>query len=521
MVTILHAPYFTIFFTIMKAEAILLNYISTRGGVERLSSAEAILQGLSGNGGLFVPEEIPTVSEAFIEGLVPLTYEERAVRVLKEFLTDYGEDEIRGCVTRAYGGAKFDSERRAPTRLLQDRSVLELWHGPTSAFKDMALQLLPQLMSTALKKTGEQATILILVATSGDTGKAALAGFCDVPQTKIMVFYPEGGVSQIQQLQMVTQEGGNVNVTAVRGNFDDAQTGVKRIFGDKSFAKELEAAQTKPTKLSSANSINWGRLVPQIVYYFSAYADLLAAERIKMGDAINFCVPTGNFGDILAGWYAKCMGLPVGRLICASNKNNVLTDFLTTGTYDRNRDFYKTITPSMDILISSNLERLLYHMSGSADAVAGWMRELQETGKYTIPQDLLARIQQTFAAGWADDEATKGAIAEAFEGSHYVMDTHTAVAWRVADDYLDRTGDERPMVVVSTASPYKFSGSVLEALGATTDGKDAFALLDELQDISGTAAPTGLSSLRKKDVRHKDVCAKNDMKNFVAAFAKQ
>ena len=261
--------------------------------------------------------------------------------------------------------------------------------------------------------------------------------------------------------------------------------------------------------------------MPQIVYYFSAYADLLAAERIKMGDAINFCVPTGNFGDILAGYYAKCMGLPVGRLICASNKNNVLTDFLTTGTYDRNRDFFKTITPSMDILISSNLERLLYHMSGSTDAVAGWMRELSETGKYTIPQDLLARIQQTFAAGWADDEATKGAISEAFEGSHYVMDTHTAVAWRVADDYLDRTGDERPMVVVSTASPYKFSGSVLEALGATTDGKDAFALLDELQDISGTAAPTGLSSLRSKDVRHKDVCEKKDMKNFVAAFAKQ
>jgi threonine synthase len=373
-------------------------------------------------------------------------------------------------------------------------------------------------MSTALKKTGEQDTILILVATSGDTGKAALAGFQDVPQTKIMVFYPEGGVSKIQQLQMVTQEGGNVNVTAVRGNFDDAQTGVKKIFGDKAFAKELAAAQTK---LSSANSINWGRLVPQIVYYFSAYADLLAAERIQMGDAINFCVPTGNFGDILAGYYAKCMGLPVGRLICASNKNNVLTDFLTTGTYDRNRDFFKTITPSMDILISSNLERLLYHMSGSTDAVAGWMRELSETGKYTIPQDLLARIQQTFAAGWADDEATKGAISEAFEGSHYVMDTHTAVAWRVADDYLDRTGDERPMVVVSTASPYKFSGSVLEALGASTEGKDAFALLDELQDISGTAAPTGLSGLHSKDVRHKDVCEKKDMKNFVAAFAKQ
>ncbi|MDY6268593.1 MAG: threonine synthase [Selenomonadaceae bacterium] len=495
-----------------------MNYISTRGGTEHLSSAVAILQGLSANGGLFVPEEIPTVSESFITGLVPLTYEERAVRVLKEFLTDYSEDEIRGCVTRAYGGGKFDTERRAPTHLLQDRSVLELWHGPTSAFKDMALQLLPQLLSTALKKTGEKDTILILVATSGDTGKAALEGFRDVPQTKIMVFYPEGGVSAIQQLQMVTQEGGNTSVVAVRGNFDDAQTGVKRIFGDKAFSAELAAAQTK---LSSANSINWGRLVPQIVYYFSAYADLLAAGRVKMGDAVNFCVPTGNFGDILAGYYAKCMGLPVGRLICASNRNNVLTDFLTTGTYDRNRDFYKTITPSMDILISSNLERLLYHMSGSTDAVAGWMKELAETGKYTVPQDLLAKIQQTFAAGWADDVATKDAIKEAFDGSHYSMDTHTAVAWRVADDYLDRTGDERPMVVVSTASPYKFSGSVLEALGVDTQNLDAFALLDELQDITGTAAPSGLSSLRSKEVRHKTVCAKEEMKKIVAAFAKQ
>ena len=493
-----------------------MKYISTRGGAEHLTSAEAILKGLSENGGLFVPETMPEVSQAFIEGLVPLAYEERAVRVLKEFLTDYTEDEIRGCVTRAYGADKFDTERRAPTKLLKSHNVLELWHGPTSAFKDMALQLLPQLLSTALKKTGETDDVLILVATSGDTGKAALEGFRDVPQTKIMVFYPDGGVSRIQHLQMATQEGGNVNVTAVRGNFDDAQTGVKEIFGDKAFGAELAQAGVK---LSSANSINWGRLVPQIVYYFSAYADLLAAKRIQMGDAIDFCVPTGNFGDILAGYYAKCMGLPIGRLVCASNKNNVLTDFLTTGTYDRNRAFFQTITPSMDILISSNLERLLYHMSGSTDAVAGWMKELRETGKYTIPQALLAKIQETFAAGWADEDATKAAIKSAYDTESYIPDTHTAVAWRVAEEYQKKTGDQRPMVIVSTASPYKFNGSVLAALGQETAGKDEFALLDALESLNSDPTPVGLAALKTKTVRHKDVCEREEMRAFARAFA--
>ena len=493
-----------------------MKYISTRGGAEHLTSAEAILKGLSENGGLFVPDTIPEVSQAFIAGLVPLTYEERAVRVLAQFLTDYTEDEIRSCVTRAYGGGKFDTERRAPTKLLKTHNVLELWHGPTSAFKDMALQLLPQLLSTALKKTGEKDDVLILVATSGDTGKAALEGFKDVPQTKIMVFYPEGKVSRIQPLQMATQEGGNVNVTAVRGNFDDAQTGVKKIFGDKAFGAELAGMGVK---LSSANSINWGRLVPQIVYYFSAYADLLAAKRIEMGDAIDFCVPTGNFGDILAGYYAKRMGLPVGRLVCASNKNNVLTDFLTTGTYDRNRAFYQTITPSMDILISSNLERLLYHMSGSADAVAGWMKELRETGRYTIPQALLAKIQETFAAGWADEEATKAAIKGAYDTEGYIPDTHTAVAWQVAENYQKETGDTRPMVIVSTASPYKFNGSVLAALGHRAAGKDEFALLDELETINGDPTPAGLAALKTKTVRHKYVCEREEMRTFVRAFA--
>lgn len=495
-----------------------MKYFSTRGGEEHLSSAEAIIQGLSSNGGLFVPEEIPTVDPAFVKGLVPLSYEERAVAVLRRFLTDYTEEEIRGCVTRAYGLDKFDTERRAPTRIFDDGSVLELWHGPTSAFKDMALQLLPQLLKTALGKTGEKATVLILVATSGDTGKAALEGFRDVDQTKIMVFYPEGGVSRIQGLQMLTQEGNNVNVTAVRGNFDDAQSGVKRIFGDAAFGEELAAAGVK---LSSANSINWGRLVPQIVYYFSAYADLLGAERIAYGDEVNFCVPTGNFGDILAGYYAKCMGLPIGRLICASNRNNVLTEFLHTGTYNRNRAFYKTITPSMDILISSNLERLLYHMSNDAQQVAKWMKELAKTGTYTIDKELLQKIQQTFWADWADDEATKATIKEAYSFHHYIPDTHTAVAWQVAERYQRETGDQREMVVVSTASPYKFNGSVLSALGVPVDSQDEFALLDRLQELNDDKIPHGLASLREKTVRHRDVCAPDEMKKFVAAFAKQ
>ena len=501
-----------------KREAIFLKYISTRGGGERLSSAEAIIQGLSANGGLFVPEELPAVDAAFIQGLVSLSYEERAVAVLQQFLTDYTEEELCGCVTRAYGKGKFDTERKAPTKVFDDCSVLELWHGPTSAFKDMALQLLPQLLQTALAKTGETADVLILVATSGDTGKAALEGFRDVAQTKIMVFYPQGGVSRIQGLQMLTQEGGNVNVTAVRGNFDDAQSGVKRIFSDAAFGEELAS---HGVKLSSANSINWGRLVPQIVYYFSAYADLLAAGRIAYGDEVNFCVPTGNFGDILAGYYAKRMGLPVGRLICASNRNNVLTEFLRTGMYNRKREFFKTITPSMDILISSNLERLLYHAAGNAEQVAAWMRQLAEQGSYTISKELLADVQKTFWADWADDEATKATIRKAYETKHYIPDTHTAVAWRVAENYQKQTGDRREMVVVSTASPYKFNGSVLTALGFSTDGMDEFSMLDKLQELNDNPIPRGLASLRGKAVRHHDACARDEMKNFVAAFAKQ
>lgn len=495
-----------------------MKYSSTRGNDVAIDSAEAIVKGLAADGGLFVPDSLPQVDASFISSLGELNYEERAAKVLGLFLTDYTADEIKGCVERAYGNNKFDAAMRAPVTMFDDVSVLELWHGPTSAFKDMALQLLPQLMSTALKKTGEKAEVLILVATSGDTGKAALEGFRDVDQIKIMVFYPEGGVSRIQQAQMLTQEGANVNVTAVRGNFDDAQSGVKKIFSDESFGKDL---LNKGVKLSSANSINWGRLVPQIVYYFSAYADMVKAGKIKAGEAINFTVPTGNFGDILAGFYAKCMGLPVNKLICASNANNVLTDFLRTGIYDRNRDFHKTITPSMDILISSNLERLLYHVTGDKTKVADWMNELKETGRYDVGADTLAKIKETFWADWTSDDDTEKLIAKVYKEKHYVPDTHTAVAWQVAQNYVAATGDEHKMVVVSTASPYKFNGSVLEALGVNTKDVDEFKLLDKLHELNENPIPQGLDSLRNKAFIHKDVCDADGMKQAVLHFVEK
>lgn len=495
-----------------------MKYSSTRGNDVALDSAEAIIQGLAADGGLFIPDSLPQVDASFISELGELNYEERAAKVLGLFLTDYTADEIKGCVERAYGNNKFDAAMRAPVTMFADVSVLELWHGPTSAFKDMALQLLPQLMSTALKKTGEKAEVLILVATSGDTGKAALEGFRDVDQIKIMVFYPEGGVSRIQQAQMLTQEGANVNVTAVRGNFDDAQSGVKKIFSDEVFAKDL---LNRGVKLSSANSINWGRLVPQIVYYFSAYADMVKAGKIQSGEAINFTVPTGNFGDILAGFYAKCMGLPVNKLICASNANNVLTDFLRTGVYDRNRDFHKTITPSMDILISSNLERLLYHVTGNKTKVADWMNELKETGHYDVGAETLAKIQETFWADWTSDTDTEKLIAEVYKEKHYIPDTHTAVAWQVAKNYAASTGDEHKMVVVSTASPYKFNGSVLEALGINTKDVDEFKLLDKLRELNESPIPQGLDSLRKKAFIHKDVCDADGMKQVVLRFVEK
>ncbi|MGL5270659.1 MAG: threonine synthase [Selenomonadaceae bacterium] len=494
-----------------------MNYISTRGSKEKLSAAQAIIAGIAADGGLFVPDELPQVDLAFIESLTELSYEQRAVKILEKFLTDYSEAELQGCVERAYGKDKFDTKEIAPVTALPGESVLELWHGPTSAFKDMALQLLPQLMSTALRKTGEKSDIVILVATSGDTGKAALEGFKDVEQIRIIVFYPESGVSKIQRLQMITQTGGNVAVVAVEGNFDDAQTGVKQIFGDKKFKDQLK---DNNVQLSSANSINWGRLVPQIVYYFSSYADLLKKKKISLGDEINFCVPTGNFGNILAGYYAKQMGLPVHKLVCASNANNVLTDFLKTGIYNRNRGFFKTITPSMDILISSNLERLLYHVTGGdTNQIFSWMEDLKQSGVYDVGAKHLAAIQKIFWAGWTDDQRTQSKIASVYKEQKYVMDTHTAVAWQVADEYRQTTGDLHEMVIVSTASPYKFNESVLEALGVAAAGMDEFALLEELAKYNTLQAPpAALTSLRTAEIRHKELCAVAQMPNIVTSL---
>ncbi|MBR1858672.1 MAG: threonine synthase [Selenomonadaceae bacterium] len=514
-----------------------MKYISTRSNKKDLNpinSAEAILQGMAADGGLFVPEFIPRIKMNEIKALVEKRYESRAVDILSKFLTDYTADELNECAELAYNW--FDVQGRAPIAVFSDNpnndskktdnknkkshttAVLELWHGPTSAFKDMALQMLPQLMRIALKKTGETKQILILVATSGDTGKAALAGFADVPQTKIMVFYPDGGVSKIQRLQMVTQVGKNVNVTAVKGNFDDAQAGVKMIFNDESIRKQLLNSNVK---LSSANSINWGRLVPQIVYYFSAYADLVSVKKINLGDTVNITVPTGNFGNILAAYYAKKMGLPVGKLICASNINNILTDFFKTGIYDRNRSFFKTITPSMDILISSNLERLLYHETNDSTRVKHFMDELNSTGKYEIDKDLKKRFDKMFYADYAGEDETKATIKNIFDTMHYLVDTHTAVAITVANKYYQNTGDKNPMIVASTASAYKFAPAVLSALGENIDNLGEFAQLVRLNNISDVRIPVNLENLKTAEVLHNDVCEKSEMADKVIQFAQK
>lgn len=491
-------------------------YHSTRGGGERLTAAAAIKTGIAPDGGLFVPEAIPQIDKDFLAALTRLGYRQRALSILEFFLAGYSREEIAACVDAAYGSARFDHPAVAPVTTLDEGThVLELWHGPTSAFKDMALQLLPRLLVEAMAKTGETAEIVILVATSGDTGKAALEGFRDVDRTRIVVFFPHEGVSEMQRLQMVTQEGGNVAVVAVRGNFDDTQTGVKKIFADRAANDALAA---RGFKLSSANSINWGRLVPQIVYYFSAYADLLAAGAVSAGQPVNFVVPTGNFGNILAGYYAKLMGLPVGRLICAANTNNVLTDFLRTGVYDRRRQFHKTLSPSMDILISSNLERLLYHAAGNdAAQVAAWMGELAAGGRYEVTGKALAVIQDTFWSDWAGDDATTVAIKAVYDRHKYLIDPHTAVAWHVYRAYRTATGDDTPAVIVSTASPFKFTDSVLAALAGpgAVAGKSAFAAADELARITGLPVPAALSGLANKPILHAMVCDPGEMEDMV------
>lgn len=495
-----------------------MNYLSTRGHNNTVCSARAILKGLAEDGGLFVPEIIPTIDNDFLSSLLDLTYQERAKKIISLYLTDFTTEEINQCVDKAYTCDKFDTDKIVPVvEVEQNTYLLELWHGPTSAFKDMALQLLPQFISTSLKKLNDSNELVILVATSGDTGKAALDGFKDVEQTKIIVFYPQEGVSKIQRLQMLTQEGNNVEVVAVKGNFDDAQNGVKQIFNNTAYNQQLA---TKDFKLSSANSINWGRLLPQIVYYFSAYADLISAKKITIGDKVNFTVPTGNFGDILAGFYAKCMGLPVNRLICASNANNVLTDFLQTGTYDRNREFFKTISPSMDILISSNLERLLYHITNNPQKIKMYMEQLQTTGRYSIDDKTLATIKETFAAGYLNDKDTKTCINTIYNQNKYVADTHTAVAWQVAKNYQEKTNDSCPMIILSTASPYKFSDSVLSALNQEIISKDEFSLLEDLSKLNKDNIPKGLSKLRNMPILHKHICTKQNMLSAVNEFLK-
>lgn len=494
-------------------------YQSTRGEFGKVSSSEAIKMGISPDGGLFVPEEPVAVRLERLGEISGIGYRGRAAALLKEYLSDYTDEEIKECVELAYNSEKFDSPEIAPVHKLDESLfILELWHGPTCAFKDLALQILPHLLTRAAVKTGEDSTMVILVATSGDTGKAALEGFKNVRGTKIIVFYPEEGVSEVQRLQMVTQEGDNVAVAAVRGNFDDAQSGVKTIFGDAEFNRELLKANYK---LSSANSINWGRLAPQIVYYFSAYLDLSAKGEIKTGEKVNFVVPTGNFGNILAAFYAHEMGLPVNRLICAANSNNVLTDFIRTGAYDRGRLFKKTISPSMDILVSSNLERLLFHLSGrNPGTIRNWMASLNKTGMYRVDEQTYGLINRIFWSDYSDDSETLETIKSFYRRFGYVVDTHTAVGLNVYEKYALITGDRTKTIVASTASPFKFNESVAKAILGENKvrGKTELELLEILSAASGMKIPAGLRNLDQKPVLHRKVTDRDKMKEAVRDF---
>ena len=489
-------------------------YKSTRSNQKaNATSAQVIKQGLANDGGLFVPESIPTLTMDEITALCRESYPVRAAKVLSKFLTDYTYDELLADCREAYREDSFVGGAAPMVNVHDNFESLELWHGPTAAFKDMALQIMPRLLSRALTKTGETRTALILVATSGDTGKAALEGYKDVRGVKIMVFYPVDGVSRVQKLQMATQTGSNVNVCAIRGNFDDAQTGVKVIFGDESMAKELNE---KGYFFSSANSINWGRLAPQIVYYVSAYCDLLNAGKCKAGESFNVCVPTGNFGNIFAAYLAKLMGLPIGRMICASNVNNILTDFLRTGVYDRNRDFHLTMSPSMDILISSNLERLLYFVAGS-EKTAAYMHELKTNGRYTVDDAILAEIQTNFSGYYTSEEETAETIRATFEKYGYLADTHTAVAIHAAEEYVRESGDARPMVIDSTASPYKFANDVYRAV----TGKEAtseLGALDELAAATNTEIPYPLAGLATRKVNFDKTVDREDMAKAVLEY---
>lgn len=491
-----------------------MNYISTRNKGYSVSAAEAISRGLAPDGGLFVPETIPSISMDEIRNMGSMSYQERALVILEKYLSDFSEEELKDIISASYG-SNFDHKDVTPLHFVDSSTAcLELWHGPTCAFKDLALQMLPHLLTRSLKKCGETRDVCILVATSGDTGKAALDGFADVDGTKIIVFYPDDGVSNVQKLQMVTQAGGNVLVYAVKGNFDDAQTGVKKIFGDKAFADVLSE---RGYFLSSANSINWGRLLPQIVYYFSAYCDFVNSGNISWGDILDYAVPTGNFGDILAGWYAKKMGLPVGNLICCSNANNVLTDFLNTGRYNKNRPFYTTISPSMDILVSSNLERLLFTVSQNDELVSDLMKQLFSEGSYQVDDAIISSIREDFRSGCCDDTETKDMIRKSYQDEDYLIDTHTAVAFRVLEQYRTENANV-PTVVLSTASPYKFCDSVLSALGKNVDNCLGAELINALNETTGVKAPEPLKDLDKREVRFTGVTEKEDMITVVDQF---
>lgn len=490
-----------------------LLYKSTRSDSAPVTASKAILKGLADDGGLFVPERQP-VLQCSIEALSKMSYQEVAYEVMKEFLTDFTEEELKNCIARAYD-QKFDTPEIAPLREADGAFYLELFHGATIAFKDMALSILPHLLTTAAKKNQIKNEIVILTATSGDTGKAALAGFADVPGTRIVVFYPKNGVSPIQEKQMVTQKGANTHVVGITGNFDDAQTGVKKIFGDKELAQKMEQAGFQ---FSSANSINIGRLVPQVVYYVYVYAQLFAKNRVKAGEPINVVVPTGNFGNILAAYYAKHMGLPIHKLICASNENKVLYDFFETGVYDRNRAFILTSSPSMDILISSNLERLIYKIAGAdAKTDASFMDSLSKEGKYQITEEMRAELAD-FYGNYADEKETAEEIAALYEKTGYVIDTHTAVASNVYRKYKAQTKDETCTVIASTASPYKFTRSVMNAIDSKYDVMSDFELVDELSKISKTAVPNAIEEIRTAPILHNTVVEKEKMQEAVLKF---
>jgi len=492
-----------------------LLYKSTRNANETVTASEAILKGLADDGGLFVPVSIPKL-DVSLDALKEMNYQETAYVVMKQFLTDFTEEELKECIQKAYD-EKFDTEEIAPLAKVENTYYLELFHGATIAFKDMALSILPHLLTTSARKNNVKNEIVILTATSGDTGKAALAGFADVEGTKIIVFYPKNGVSKVQELQMVTQKGANTSVVAIHGNFDAAQSGVKAIFENKALAKEMEEAGYQ---FSSANSINIGRLVPQIVYYVYAYAKLLQNEEIQAGEEINVVVPTGNFGNILAAYFAKQMGIPIGKLICASNENKVLFDFFETGVYDKNRDFILTISPSMDILISSNLERLIYMIAGcDAEKNSELMKSLKEKGVYEVTPEMKANLSD-FAAGYATEAEVKEKIAEVYGNTGYVMDTHTAVAAFVGDKYQKATGDTRKTVVASTASPYKFARSVMTAINERYDALSEFELVDTLEVVSGVDIPKAIEEIQNAEILHTLECDADKMEETVKNILK-